>query len=76
MINVLKITSLLVVQVYFSLSELTYRSKKTDKQGLLEMKSFHSINFDYLPFRIFFFRNLKRLYCFEFLADFSFKDIL
>ena len=48
MINVLKITSLLVVQVYFTLSELTYRSNKTDKQGLLEMKSFHSINFDYV----------------------------
>ena len=31
------------VKVYFSLNELTYQAKKKDKQGSLEMKSFHSI---------------------------------
>ena len=36
------------VKVYFNLNELTYQLKKTDKQGSLEMKSFHSINFDYI----------------------------
>ena len=36
------------VKVYFSLNELTYQSKKTDKQGSPEMKSFHSIHFDYI----------------------------
>ena len=34
------------VKVYFSLKELTYQSKKTNKQRSLEMKSFHLINFD------------------------------
>ena len=38
----------------FSLNELTYQSKKTDKQGSPEMKSFHSINFDYIPIYDFF----------------------
>ena len=41
-------TFLATVKVYFSLNELTYQSKKTDKQGSPEMKSFHSINFDYI----------------------------
>ena len=36
------------VKVYFSLNELTYQSKKTDKQGSREMKNFHLINFDYI----------------------------
>ena len=35
------------VKVHFSLNELTYQSKKTDKQGSPEMKNFHSVNFDY-----------------------------
>ena len=33
-------------KVYFILNELMYQSKKTDKQGSLEMKSFHWINLD------------------------------
>ena len=36
------------VKVYFSLNQLKYQSKKTDNQGSLEMKSFHSIKFDYI----------------------------
>ena len=36
------------VEVYFSLNELMFQSKKTDKQESLEMKSFHSINFNYI----------------------------
>ena len=36
------------VKVYFSLNELMYQSKKTDKQGSLEMKSFQLISFDYI----------------------------
>ena len=36
------------VKAYVSLNELTYQSKKTDKQGSPEMKSFHSIHFDYI----------------------------
>ena len=36
------------IKVYFSLNELTHQSKKTDKHGLPEMKSFHLINFDYI----------------------------
>ena len=69
------------VKVYFSLNELTHQSKKTDKQGSPEMKNFHSVTFDYsvishLGNVLFFFRNLKSFYCFEFLAYFSFQDIL
>ena len=36
------------VKVYFSPNVLTYKSKKTDKQGSLGIKSFHSINFNYI----------------------------
>ena len=36
------------VKVYFNLNELRYQLKNTDKQGSLEVKSFHSINFDYI----------------------------
>ena len=36
------------VKGYFNLNELAYQLKKTDNQGSLEMKSFHSINFDYI----------------------------
>ena len=39
---------LATVKVYFSVNELAYQSKKTDKQGSLEMKSFHLINIDYI----------------------------
>ena len=42
------------VKVYFSLKELTYQSKKTNKQRSLEMKSFHLINFDYIAIKNFF----------------------
>ena len=35
-------------KVHFSLNELNYQPEETDKQGSLEMKSFHSINFDYI----------------------------
>ena len=33
-------------KVYFRLNELMYQSKKTEKQGSLKMKSFHSRNVD------------------------------
>ena len=35
-------------KLYFSLNELTYQSKKIDKQGSPEMKNFHSIHFDHI----------------------------
>ena len=35
-------------KLYFGLNELMYQSKKTDKQGSLEMNNFHSINFDHI----------------------------
>ena len=47
------------VKAYFILNELTYQSKKTDKQGPLEMKSFHSINFYYVAIYDFFQKSKK-----------------
>ena len=68
-----KLNCLATLKVYFSLNELTNQSQQLS----LEMKSFNSINFHDIAIKdIFFFRNLKCLYCFEFLAYFSFKDIL
>ena len=52
------------VKVYFSLNELTYQSKKTDKQGSLEMKSFHLINFDYIAIQDFIFQKSKKFVLF------------
>ena len=36
------------IKIYFNPNELTYQSKKIDKQGSPEMKNFHSVNFDYI----------------------------
>ena len=67
-----KLHCLTALKVYFSLNELMNQSK----QRSLEMKRFNSINFHYIDIKDIFFRNLKCLYCFEFLVYFSFKDIL
>ena len=43
-------------KAHFGLHELLYQSKKTDRQGSLKLKSFHSRNFDCIAIQDFSFQ--------------------